>query len=402
MDINEVKKFFPIFTNNPGLVYLDSAATGLKPASVIAKEVEYLEKYSANIHRGNYEISLKASEEYEQVRQKVANFLGANDAKEVVFVAGTTMAINTIAYSLGQKIDPSDEIVVSVLEHHSNFLPWQRLAKQTGAKFIIWSLEKDGSLDTKKIDWRKVKILALTQVSNVTGQIVPIKEIIGDIRKINPNIVVVVDGAQAMAHMPIDVGKIDCDYYVFSGHKIYGPTGVGVLWGRLKLMEEGQPLMLGGGMVEEAGEEASIWRPSPDKYEAGTPPVGQVLALGAAIDFLQEWGWDQIQQKEKEILNYGLDKLRRVQNLTVWGNWSVGDRVGVIPFSLNGVHPHDVSEILSRMGVAVRSGHHCAQPLHRYLGVNATTRASFGIYTQIEDIDRLIEGILEVKKVFRL
>jgi cysteine desulfurase/selenocysteine lyase len=397
-----VKKFFPIFTNNPGLVYLDSAATGLKPASVIAREVEYLEKYSANIHRGNYEISLKASEEYEQVRQKVASFLGANDTKEVVFVAGTTMAINTVAYSLKQKVNPNDEIVVSVLEHHSNFLPWQRLAKQVGAKFIIWGLEKDGSLDTKKIDWKKVKILALTQVSNVTGQVVPISEIVKNVRKINPNIIVVVDGAQAVAHMSVDVKKMDCDYYVFSGHKIYGPTGVGVLWGKLRLMEEGEPFMLGGGMVEEAGGEVSKWRSSPDKYEAGTPPVGQVLALGAAIDFLQEWGWDQIQQKEKEILCYGLDKLKKIEGLTIWGNWSMGNRVGVIPFSLKGVHPHDVSEILSRMGVAVRSGHHCAQPLHRYLGINATTRASFGIYTQIEDIDKLAESILEVKKVFGL
>jgi cysteine desulfurase/selenocysteine lyase len=195
---------------------------------------------------------------------------------------------------------------------------------------------------------------------------------------------------------------MDCDYYVFSGHKIYGPTGVGVLWGKLRLMEEGEPFMLGGGMVEEAGGEVSKWRSSPDKYEAGTPPVGQVLALGAAIDFLQEWGWDQIQQKEKEILCYGFDKLKKIEDLTIWGNWSMGNRVGVIPFSLKGVHPHDVSEILSRMGVAVRSGHHCAQPLHRYLGINATTRASFGIYTQIEDIDKLAESILEVKKVFGL
>lgn len=400
MDIIRLKKDFPIYKNYPDLVYLDSAATGLKPNDVIAKEMEYYEKYGANIHRGNYELSLKASEEYEIVREKVAKFLGANSPKEIIFCGGTTAGINILAYGLKKIVETGDKIVVSAFEHHSNFLPWQRLAKLKGAEFEIWKIDNDGSLATSEIEWKNVRILAITQVSNVTGQIIPVEEIIREIKKINSEIIVVVDGAQAVAHMPIEVKKIDCDFFVFSGHKLYGPTGVGILYGKLDMLDMLEPMFLGGGMVENAGDLESKWKEVPERLEAGTMPIGQVVGLGAAVDFVTGFKWEEILEQERKVLEYCLEEMAKIDKLKTFGGLDLEGRIGVVPFVIDRVHPHDVSEILSRFGVAVRSGHHCAQPLHRALGVNATTRASFGVYSQISDVDRLITGIKEVKKIF--
>lgn len=400
MDITNIRKRFSIFGRKLDLVYLDSAASGLKLNNVIAKEMEYYEEYSANIHRGNYELSLRASKEYEMVREKVASFLGAGSPEEIVFCGGTTAGINMIAYGLEKNVETRDKIVVTILEHHSNFLPWQRLAKVRGAEFEIWKTNSQGEFSIKEIDWEKVKVLALTQVSNVTGQIVPVQKLISEIRLINPEISIIVDGAQAVAHMKVDVQKIDCDFYVFSGHKLYGPTGVGVIYGKKENLDKLEPAFVGGGMVEAAGDLESEWKKIPEKLEAGTMPIGQVIGLGEAVDFVSELDWQKVTTYETKILKYCLEEMARIDKLRTFGGQVLENRVGVVPFVIDGIHPHDVSEILNRFGVAVRSGHHCAQPLHRALGINATTRASFGIYSLTSDVDKLINGIKEVKKIF--
>jgi cysteine desulfurase / selenocysteine lyase len=403
------KKYFPIFEKNPDLVYLDSGATTLKPKKVLDKMMEYYTDYSANIHRGLYPISERATEEYEAVRGKVARFIGAKNKAEIIFTGGTTASLNMVAIGWGNNnIRSGDEILVTEMEHHSNLIPWQQLAKRKGAilKYIkVGSDYRLGLNDLEMLITSKTKILAITQVSNVLGTVNPVKEIVNRAKKINPKITVVVDGAQAVAHMPVDVTDMDADFYAFSGHKMYGPTGVGVLWAKTERLQEMEPASFGGGMISDVEMDTAVWSEGPDKYEAGTPPIAEVIGLGAAIDFVRQFDWKEIAGQEKELTKYTLESLKKIEGMEILGPGSDNDRTGVISFVLNSVigSPHDVGDILgNRFGVCVRAGLHCAIPLHKkFEAETGTTRISLATYNTKEDIDKLViglKGVLETLK----
>ncbi len=419
-DVNKIKKDFPIFKNNPNLVYLDSAATSLKPKIVIDKLVEYYENYSANIKRGIYKISEKATEEYEETRKIIADFINA-DSEEIIFTRGTTESINLVAYGLGRKIvDRGDEIVVSVMEHHSNFVPWQQLAFEMGADFKVIDIDEEGRLQVQsskfkvqndnskfkinlnQIITKKTKILALNYVSNVLGTINPIKEIIQEARRLNPTIIVVIDAAQAVPHMKVDVKELGCDFLAFSGHKMLGPTGAGVLFGKRKLLEEMFPFQYGGEMIEQVRIEKTSFAQVPEKFEAGTPSIADVIAFKEAIDYLKKIGMENVRNHEIEITKYALELFKSEfgDKIKIYGPKKVSDRGGVIAFTLSGVHPHDLATVLDEENVAVRAGHHCAMPLHTRLNIPASTRASFYIYTSKEDIDNFIQVLKKASKLF--
>ncbi len=392
------KKLFPIFKNNPTLHYLDSAATSLKPQVVLDKMMDYYQNYSANIHRGLYPISEKATTEYEQVRNKVAKFIGAKFEGEIIFTGGTTASINMVARSWGENnLVKGDEIVVTVAEHHSNFVPWQQLAKRKSLKLRVTSYELEITKNTK--------LLAINHVSNVLGTVNNIKEIIKKAREINPNICVVVDGAQAVAHMPVNVTDLDCDFYAFSGHKMYGPTGVGVLYAKANRQLEMKPDNFGGGMIKEVTTETSTWAEGPEKFEAGTPPIGEVIGLGAAVDFINEIGMKNIMAHEKELTDYLIESILKYGRIKILGLGISDNRLGVVSMYSDDKQmgtSHDFSDILGRkFNVAVRAGHHCAMPLHTKFGVETgTTRASIGIYNDKNDIDELIKGLIYAKDIF--
>ncbi len=376
------KKYFPIFKKQPNLHYLDSGATALKPQVVIDKMVEYYTDYSANIHRGLYPISERATEEYELAREKVAKFINAK-MEEIIFTSGTTDSINLVARAMGLKKD--DEVVVEIEAHHSNFVVWQQLGK------IVFEITKN------------TKILAITHVSNVLGQINDIKSIIEQARKINPEIVVVVDGAQAVAHMPVDVTDLDCDFYAFSGHKMYGPTGVGVLYTKAKRQLEMEPAKFGGGMIKTVSTSESTWANGPEKFEAGTPPIAEVIGLGEAIDFINEIGFEEIQKHEKELTEYLLEKIGEINWIKILG--SRENKLGLVAMYSDDPKmgtSHDIADILGRdFNVCVRAGHHCAMPLHTKFGIETgTVRASLGIYNTREDIDELIKGLSKTWMIF--
>ncbi|MGB9883532.1 MAG: aminotransferase class V-fold PLP-dependent enzyme, partial [Microgenomates group bacterium] len=380
LDTKKIKKDFPIFQNQPGLVYLDSTATSLKPKLVIEKINEYYQKYSANIFRGVYPLSEKATEEYEKTREKVASLINGQP-QEIVFTRNTTESINLVAYSLGRKIiEKNDEIVTTILEHHSNFVPWQMLALETGAVFKVINLADDGRLNIfykeksgvekiklDKVITKKTKILALTYISNVLGTVNPIKEIVKEARKINPKIIIVVDAAQAAPHLKIDVKDLDCDFLAFSSHKMLGPTGVGVLWGRFELLKEMYPFNFGGEMISEVFVDRTIFKDPPHKFEAGTPSIAEVIGLGAAVDYLQSIGLNKIEDHEKKLVRYAYEKLKNEfgKNIKVLGEGNIKSRAGILAFDFFGIHPHDVASVLAESGVCIRSGHHCAQPLHQ-------------------------------------
>lgn len=403
IDFDGLKKDFPIFDNDSGLVYLDSTATSLKPKSVVEKISEYYTNYSANIFRGVYKISEKATEEYEETRKVVSEFIGSDNPKEVVFTRNTTEAINLVAYSLGREIvAEGDEIVTSVMEHHSNFVPWQKLSEENGATLKVIDVDDEGYLETdmQKVITRKTKILALTYVSNVLGTINPIKKIASAAKRINPEIIVVVDAAQAVPHMKINVKELGVDFLAFSGHKMLGPTGVGVLWGRYELLEKIYPFNYGGEMIEEVHLQKSTFKKPPHKFEAGTPAIGEVIALKSAIAYLNEIGMENVRQHEMEITRYAIDGLMSAfgEKIEFMGPPKIEDRGGVLAFVFGSYHPHDVASILDEENVAVRAGHHCAMPLHERFGVNATIRSSFYIYTSKKDVDKLISGLKKVEK----
>lgn len=406
--MNNYKKYFPIFEKEADLVYLDSGATALKPKIVLDKMMEYYSKYSANIHRGLYPISEKATEEYEEVRKKMAKFLGARQESEIIFTSGTTAGINLVVRSWGEEnIFESDEIVVTEMEHHSNLVPWQELAKRK--KVLLKFIEVDDNYklnlnNLEKIITPKTKILALTQVSNVLGTVNPIKEIVKIARKINPKIAVLVDGAQAVAHMPVEVTDLDVDFYVFSGHKMYGPTGVGVLWTKNQRQLEMRPSIFGGGMIKEVTKEMTTYPLGPEAFEAGTPPIAEVIGLGAAVDFIDSIGWKEIEKKEKELTEYILKNLGKIPEVKIFG--PKDERSGVVSITLLGKGApgsHDLGDILGRkFNVCIRSGHHCAMPLHHKFCLDSgTTRISLGIYNEKEDIDKLGEGIKEALNIFK-
>ena len=402
-----MKNNFPIFQNNPDLVYLDSAATSLKPASVVLSEMEYYTKYSANIHRGLYQISQTASEKYDNSRQIIADFIHAQP-NEIIFTSGTTASINLVAQAWGyQNIKSGDEIVITQMEHHSNLVPWQQLAKSKKAKLKYIPVTSDFLLDQKslsKLITSKTKIVALAHVSNVLGTINPIKEIIQTIKKINPKTLVLVDGAQSVAHFPVDVVDLGTDFYAFSGHKLYGPTGIGVLYVNQKIYSSMTPAIFGGGAITEVFWDKTILNNPPFCYEPGTPPIAQAIALAQSIKFIQKIGWEKIISHEKDLTNYLLDQLSQIPQIKILG-LDKNNRLGVISFAFNNPKlpaPHDIGDIVSqKFNVAVRTGFHCAMPLHHLFGFNTgTTRISLGLYNTHKDIDKLIASLNYAIKIF--
>ena len=408
MDNVEFRKDFPILAqtmNGQPLVYLDNGATTQKPEHVVRALCGYYGGCNANPHRGAYELSVKATEIYEQARVRVQRFINAARPEEIIFTKNATEALNLVAYSYGLNfIQPGDEIVISVAEHHSNLVPWQQVARQRGAKLKYIYLEEDGNLSEEDIETKiteKTKIVAVTHVSNVLG-------LVNDVRRVadkahGVGAVCVVDGAQSAAHMQVDVQRLGADFFAFSGHKLLSPMGIGVLYGRKKLLEKMPPFLMGGDMIEYVEEQDTTFAELPAKFEAGTQNVGGAAGLTAAIDYLERFTFARIEQIEKDLLNYALHRLRELPFIELYGcDTRRNNKTGIITFNVRDVHPHDVATIWDARGVAIRAGHHCAQPLMRYLGQNATCRASFYLYNTREDIDRWIEALQQVRKVMRL
>ncbi|MCT0501654.1 MAG: cysteine desulfurase [Lactococcus cremoris] len=400
-----IKNEFPVLNqivNDEPLVYLDNAATTQKPLSVLSAIKDYYENDNANVHRGVHTLAERATEKYEAAREKVRAFINAKSTKEVLFTRGTTTSINWVAQFAGQILKADDEIVISIMEHHSNIVPWQEVAKKTGAilKFVYL---KEGELDMEDLRQKvtaQTKFVSIAHVSNVLGTINPIEEI----SKIahEQGAYLVVDGAQSTPHMAIDLQKMDVDFFAFSGHKMMGPTGIGVLYGKEELLNQFEPIEFGGEMIDFVYESHSTWTELPWKFEAGTPNIAGAIALGAAIDYIQELGIDQIHQHEDELIDYVMPKLQNIEGLTIYGPKDNKKRSGVIAFSIEGLHPHDVATALDMEGVAVRAGHHCAQPLLNYLDTPATARASFYIYNTKADCDKLVEALQKTKEFFKL
>ncbi|MBO0430793.1 cysteine desulfurase [Enterococcus sp. DIV0660C] len=396
---------FPILfqeVNDEALVYLDNAATTQKPKQVLDALTRYYEKDNANVHRGVHTLAERATHEYEAAREKVRRFIHANETAEVLFTRGTTTSLNWVARSFGEFIHEGDEIVLSYMEHHSNIIPWQQLAKRKGATLKYIELTPEGLLDmadAKKKITAKTKILAIAHVSNVLGVKNPVKELAELVHEKGG--IIVIDGAQAAPHMPINVQELDCDFYAFSGHKMCGPTGIGVLYGKRTWLEQMEPVEFGGEMIDFVELYDSTWKELPWKFEAGTPNIAGAIALGHAIDYLETIGLAEIHRYEEEIVAYVLPKLQAIEGLTIYGPQEPEIRTGVIAFNLENLHPHDVATALDMEGVAVRAGHHCAQPLLNYLQVPATARASFYFYNTKQDADRLVEAILATKEFFQ-
>ena len=401
----DIRSYFPILNqevNGHPLVYLDSAATSQKPVQVIEALKKYYEFDNSNVHRGVHTLGNRATESYEGAREKVRNFISAKSTQEVIYMRGTTTAINTVAQSYGAaNVGEGDEIVITYMEHHSNIIPWQQLAKEKGAVLKYVDLEEDGTLSLEKVRatvTERTKIVSIMYVSNVLGTMNPIKEIT-QIAHEN-GAVMVVDGAQAAPHLRIDVQDLDCDFFAFSGHKMCGPTGIGVLYGKKELLEQMEPIEFGGEMIDFVGLYDSTWKELPWKFEGGTPIIAGAVGLAAAIDFLEEIGLDEIEKHEHKLAAYAMDRMSSINGLTIYGPTDPGKRAGIVTFNLDDVHPHDVATVLDMNGIAVRAGHHCAQPLMKWLEVTATARASFYLYNSEDDIDRLVEGLSTAKEYF--
>lgn len=402
MDLHAIRQEFPILdqeVNGHPLVYLDSSATSQKPKSVIEALDTYYSQDNSNVHRGVHTLGTRATDKYEGAREKVRKFINAETTKQVIFTRGTTTAINTVAYSYGRaNLTEGDEIVITPMEHHSNIIPWQQAAKATGATLKYIPLQSDGTIsleDAANTITANTKIVAISHVSNVLGTVNPIKQIAELAHK--HDAVIVVDGAQGAPHMKIDVQDLNCDFYAFSGHKMCAPTGIGVLYGRKNLLENMEPFEFGGEMIDFVNLYDSTWKELPWKFEGGTPIIAGAIGLGAAIDFLNEVGMDNITEHEQKIVSYAMEKLRTMDGITIFGPEK---RAGLITFNLDDVHPHDTATVLDAEGIAVRAGHHCAQPLMRWLEVTATARASFYLYNTEEDVDRLVDGLLKTKEYF--
>ena len=405
MNIQDIRRQFPILdqeVNDHPLVYLDSSATSQKPIQVIEAVNQYYREYNSNVHRGVHTLGTKATDAYEGAREKVRKFINAKSLEEVIFTRGTTTSLNTVAASYAAaNLKQGDEIVITHMEHHSNIIPWQQVAKRTGARLKYIPLQEDGTLsleDVREAITDNTKLVSVTQVSNVLGTINPIKEIAKIAHE--HNAVIVVDGAQSAPHMQVDVQDLDCDFFAFSGHKMCGPTGIGVLYGKKHLLENMEPTEFGGEMIDFVHLYESTWKELPWKFEGGTPIIAGAIGLGAAIDFLNEVGLEQIAEHDHKLAAYALDKLSSVEGITIYGPHDAAKRGGLVTFNLTDVHPHDVATVLDAEGIAVRAGHHCAQPLMRWLNVTATARASFYLYNTEEDIDRLSEGLVKAKEYF--
>lgn len=406
IDGKTIRQDFPILdqiVNDEPLVYLDNAATTQKPQAVLTALNDYYHHDNANVHRGVHTLAERATAAYEAAREKVRNFVSAKETAEILFTRGTTTSLNWVAQSFGEAfIEAGDEIVISYMEHHANIIPWQQLAQRKNAKLVYLDITPEGHLDMNDAKAKigaKTKIVSIAQVSNVLGGVNPIAELTALAHAANA--VMVVDGAQAVPHMPVDVQALDCDFYAFSGHKMCGPTGIGVLYGKRQWLEQMEPVEFGGEMIDFVNLYDSTWKELPWKFEAGTPNIAGAIGLGAAIDYLSALGMDNIHQYEQDLVNYVLPKLTAIEGLTVYGPQNPAEHTGVVAFNLDGIHPHDVATALDMEGVAVRAGHHCAQPLLQHLQVPATARASFYFYNTKEDADRLVAAILATKEFFQ-
>lgn len=406
IDAAKLRPEFPILNqlvNDEPLVYLDNAATTQKPQAVLDALVKYYHEDNANVHRGVHTLAERATAAYEGAREKVRQFINAKEVAEVLFTRGTTTGLNWIARSFGDAfVEEGDEIVISYMEHHSNIIPWQQLAERKKAHLVYINVTEDGFLDLEdakaKIN-NRTKIVSIAHVSNVLGGINPVAELT-ELAHAH-DAVMVIDGAQSVPHMPVDVQALDADFYAFSGHKMCGPTGIGVLYGKRNWLEQMEPVEFGGEMIDFVNLYDSTWKELPWKFEAGTPNIAGGIALGAAIDYLTDLGMENIHAYEASLVEYVLPKLQAIEGLTVYGPQDPKDHTGVIAFNLEGLHPHDVATALDMEGVAVRAGHHCAQPLLKYLNVPATARASFYFYNTKEDADRLVAAILATKEFFQ-
>ena len=405
MNIENIKSQFPIFNkkiNGKNLIYLDSANSAQKPIAVIKRLDDFYKNEFSNIGRSIHSLAVNATNKFDETRELVKDFINADSKEEIIFTKNATESINLVASTFGQQnIKEGDEILITELEHHSNYVPWHYLRESKGAIIKFAPINDDGDIiieEFKKLISNKTKIIAITHLSNVTGTILPVKEIVEIAKK--KNIPVLVDGCQSAPHIKIDVKDLDCDFYAISCHKVYGPTGVGILYAKKKWLEELPPYVGGGGMISEVNKNSITYAPLPEKYEAGTMPTAEVVAFSESIKFMNSIGINNIVNHEKEITNYALDKMKKINSVNIIGNPK--NKAGVISFTIKGVHPHDISTIVDEEGVAIRAGHHCCQILHQKLGLPATARASFGIYNTKEDIDMLCQSIEKCRKVFDL
>lgn len=402
-ELNSISKDFPIldqFVNDEPLVYLDNAATTQKPQQVLDVLADYYQQDNANVHRGVHTLSERATARYEAARQTVADFIHAKSSKEILFTRGTTTSLNWVAQFAREILQPDDEVIISVQEHHSNIIPWQQACQQTGAHLLYVYL-RDGEIDVehlKSLLSSKTKFVSIAHISNVLGAIAPIKQIATLVHEVGAYLVV--DGAQSAPHIAIDVHDLNVDFFAFSGHKMLGPTGIGVLYGKEEILNQMSPVEFGGEMIDFVYEQSATWKELPWKFEAGTPNIAGAIGLAAAIDYLNQIGMDRVREHEEELITYLWPKLKAIPGLTIYGSQDVTKRTGLVAFNLDHLHPHDVATALDYEGVAVRAGHHCAQPLLKYLQVPATVRASFYIYNTKADCDKLVEALIKTKEFF--
>ena len=400
--MNTIKKDFPLLENE-NITYLDSGATTQKPIQVIKAVEEFYQKYNANPHRGAYSLSVEATEQYENTRTKIAKFINARHREEIIFSKNATESLNLIAYSYGMdNLKKDDEVVISIMEHHSDLVPWQKVTKNTGSKLNYMYINDEFELTDEEIENKitdKTKIVGITHVSNVLGTINNVKKIIKYAHK--KGAIVIVDASQSIPHMKIDVQDLDADFLVFSGHKMLAPLGIGVLYGKKEILNKMSPFLMGGDMIEYVYEQDTTFAPLPNKFEAGTQNVEGVIGIGAAIDYIENLGYDKIQEIEKEVLSYAREELSKLDFLDLYITPNENNHSSVISFNIKGIHPHDVASILDSEGVCVRSGNHCAQPLMRFLGIDSTCRASFYIYNSKEDVDKLVSALNKAYDMFK-
>lgn len=399
----EIRAKFPFLSrevNEKPIIYLDSAASSQKPQQVLDKLLTTYSHGYANIHRGLHTLSEEATDAYEEVRSKIARFINAADKDEVIFTSGATMSLNLIANCYGlQNLKSGDEILITVAEHHANIIPWQMLCQKTGAKIVAVPVDDDGCFNITELKDRvtkNTKIISVPHVSNVLGTIFPVKEISAIAHE--NNAICVVDGCQGVIHMPVDIQDIDCDFYVFSGHKLYGPSGIGICWGKAEILADMPPFLGGGDMIDDVEIDSATYSQPPSRFEAGTPPIAECIALGAAVDFVTDIGMDKIASHEKSLLLYGHQRLASVKGLSFVG--TSPNKSGVISFTLDAAHPHDISTLIDQDGIAIRAGHHCAQPLMKFLNLSSTARASIAVYSEPEDFDALAISLEKVNRIF--
>jgi cysteine desulfurase/selenocysteine lyase len=406
LDVQRIRADFPILqrhVNGRPLIYLDNAATTQKPRQVIDSLVDFYSNTNANVHRGVHTLSVESTDLYEAARERVAHFVGAASPEELVFVRNTTEAVNLVAVCWGRdQLKPGDEILATTLEHHSNLVPWQRVAQETGARIRLVHLTPDGTVDMEDLRQMlspRTRVVAIAHASNVLGTITDLAEVSEMAHRVGA--IVVADGAQSVPNVPTDVSQLGVDFLAFSGHKMLAPTGIGGLWGRRELLEQMPPFLGGGGMIREVFEDRATWAPLPEKFDAGTPNIADAIAFGVAVDYLTGLGMDAVRAHEVDVAGYALERLSAIPDVSVYGPRDPTQRTGVVSFNLEGVHPHDAGTVLDEAGIAVRAGHHCCQPLHRLLDVAATLRASFYIYNSRDEVDALVDALETARRLYR-